>query len=267
MTLSSSDGWPLSGPMTRVRRWPLTSRAEHEGQQQQARSRPRPRCTCSGAASGRSGRRSPSVVATISASRAARSSWTSARPSALPKNLADEVLRQPLHQQQARSRRASPTAGSRTWSVRRPARTCATWATNSARDVDERAPCGVVQTELAVSTVGARATTLPSEQRRRRPGRAGGTRASAGAGGSGGSRARGRTAGRRGRGRAHRLGPLEAHPDLADLELVAEAHRGDALDPPAVDVRAVGAGRGPRRTSSGRGRSGRRARPTRTGRR
>ena len=33
--------------------------------------------------------------------------------------------------------------------------------------------------------------------------------------------------------------PFEPHPDLADLQLVAEAHRRDALDAAAVDVRAV----------------------------
>src|SRR6266849_4242551 len=35
--------------------------------------------------------------------------------------------------------------------------------------------------------------------------------------------------------------PFEAHPDLADLELVAEAQRGHPVDAAAVDVRAVGA--------------------------
>ncbi len=37
----------------------------------------------------------------------------------------------------------------------------------------------------------------------------------------------------------HRRPSFETHPDLADLQLVAETERRHALDPPAVDVRAI----------------------------
>ena len=82
--MSSSDGWPLTGPNEIVRRWPLTSLPEDERQQKERPRRPPPTCTCTGGARGRSGRRSPALPARIIDSDS-QTSWTSASPSSAPK--------------------------------------------------------------------------------------------------------------------------------------------------------------------------------------
>ena len=71
------------------------------------------------------------VVASASAS-TSQMSWTSASPNFVPKKV--WVTRSWGRRCMSRSEipPSSPTVGSRIWSVRRPARTCAAWAANSA---------------------------------------------------------------------------------------------------------------------------------------
>ena len=185
MTFSSSVGWPLSGPMTRVRRWPLISVPRTKVR----RSRPTP-----AAAhvylywrSQRSERTTiPSVVATISAAEEPDRAGPRPGPSVLPKKVwLTRSCGQPLHQQERDP--AEHRDGRQQDLVRAaPGQDLRGMGDEERRDVDEQ-PLRVVQTELAVDRRverhAARAATSP------RPGRAGGTRASAGAGGSGGSRA------------------------------------------------------------------------------
>ena len=73
----------------------------------------------------------PSVVATASAP-SSHTSWTWASPRVVPKNV---CVTRSCGRRSIRSSEIPPsiaTVGSRIWSVRRPARTCATWATSSA---------------------------------------------------------------------------------------------------------------------------------------
>ena len=217
-------------------------RAEARTSAAAGRRRPRPRCTCSGAASCRSGRRSRA----------------SSRRSSAPEQ-PDEL---DLGQAERRRRRTSGvtrSCGSRSISsseippsiadgrqqdLVRPA------AGEDLRGVggEQRArgrssrPCGSYRPNVPLTV--APSDTLPTT-------RATATRPSSR---SSSQRGRGRigprTRGRRGRpgaprrrprGIRHAERPLEPHPDLADLELVAEAQRRDAVDPLAVDERAVGA--------------------------
>ena len=137
--MSSSDGWPDSGPIESVRRAPLTSRAEHEGQQQQRDPGRRPRVLVGPQPGVRADgeREAPRSPPSATSS---QPSWSWPRPSSAPPNdWVDEVLGQPLHQQQPDAAEHAPTAGSSTWSVRRPASTNARWTTNRATEVDEQA--------------------------------------------------------------------------------------------------------------------------------
>ena len=73
----------------------------------------------------------PSVVAIASAT-SSQTSWTSARPSVVPKNV---WLTRSCGSRSMSSSEMPPSiaiVGSSTWSVRRPARTWARWAASSA---------------------------------------------------------------------------------------------------------------------------------------
>ena len=106
------------------------------------------------------------------------------------------------------------------------------------QQVDRRDP-GRRTAGTSPSTVAAERDAADDEGERDER-RAGGARSSAVVDGS----ARGRRAAPGLGACAARLGrhpsrPLETHPDLADLQLVTEAHRRDAVDATAVDVRPV----------------------------
>jgi hypothetical protein len=151
--------------------------------------------------------------------------------------LRHEVLGQALHEAGARSRRAarSSATGSGPFAAGEDLRGV---GREQRDDVDEE-PLGVVETELAVNgrlerqapdreCTATSASSRSSSQRGR--GRIGPSSPAAAAVGSPHAAPW----------HSSRECPLQPHPDLADLELVPEAHRRDAVDPPPVDVRAVG---------------------------
>ena len=138
-------------------------------------------------------------------------------------------------------------AGSRTWSVRRPART------NSEVHEAERArgrraghagPGGAKSRPSGAAPASTRrAEPLGRAERRRADDHRQGDEREQGElrrPRAGADRRNSRRAVGPGR-RRSRATPVEPEPDLADLELVAEPERRDALDGHAVDERAVGA--------------------------
>ena len=99
MTLSSSVGWPLNGPSWRVRRWPLISVPEDEGQQQQTDADGRPGVLVA----------AQPAVGPDDDAEGRRQGECQQQPDELDlgqpelgaeEGLGDEVLRQALHQQQ-----------------------------------------------------------------------------------------------------------------------------------------------------------------------
>ena len=179
----------------------------------------------------------PSVVATVSAP-SSQMSWTCGETDfRAEERLGDEVLRQPLHQEQRHAAEhghgreqdlVGPAAGEDLRGMGHEqgddvdrARPCASYSLNrpstrgSERDAadDERHADQAEQPEFEPARSGPDRSERAGE--RRQPDapalRAGG----------------------------HRSASFEAHPDLADLQLVTEAERRDALDPTPVDVRAV----------------------------
>ena len=128
MTFSSSDGWPLTGPNDRVSRWPLISVPRTN-----VRSRRATPVAAQVYLYMRSQRSERTTIASVVArpiDRTSQTSWTSARPrSVLPivwitrfcgnRSISSRLIPP-----------SNPTAGRSTWSVRRPARTWATWASS-----------------------------------------------------------------------------------------------------------------------------------------
>ena len=236
--MSSSDGWPLKRPDLERQALAVDLGAEARRSAAAGRRRRPPTCTCSGAASCRSGRRSRA------------SSRSPARPAARPAG---------PRRARASSRRTSASTrscGSRSMSSsemppsiadRRQQHLVGPAAGQDLGEVGgeqrpevDREALRVVQPERPVDRRPERQAADDqrdrdeAEQPQLLPARSRADRAED-------ARQR-RRAGRRGPRGSHRPSsdrPLEPHPDLADLELVAEADRGDAVDAAAVDVRAV----------------------------
>ena len=171
MTLSSSVGWPLNGPILSVRQGAVGLLAEDEGQQQQADPGRRPGvlvATQPGVradddrqhADDRDGDQQPQQLDARPGRARRRSaeparSWGSRSISSSP------------------SPPSSPTAGSRTWSVRRPART---WATCAAARAPGRSPAGRIgglddQRAIGQERPGRPERDAARDQGDRRPGR------------------------------------------------------------------------------------------------
>ena len=213
MTFSSSDGWPLNGPNCSVRREPLISRAKDERQQQQADARRRPRVLVAaqpavGADDDPEGRRDrdrqeqPDELDLGEAER---------RPERV---LGDEVLRQPLHQQQ---RDAAEQADDRQQDLVRPAAGEDLGEMGAARARRGRwQVCRRRQGRTTPSTV-APSEMLPTRSASATRRRAG-PRASAGAAGSGRGPAAGRVAAGSRRGRRRPAGRRVMRPRPARAE-------------------------------------------------
>ena len=242
MTLRSSDGWPLTGPSWRVRRWPLISVPKHERQQQQPDADGGPRVLVAAQPACRSGRRSPSVVATSSAS-SSQTSWTSARPSSVAEErLGDEVLRQPLHQQE---RDPAEQRDGRQQDLVGPA------AGEHLGDMGgEQRRRGRSRGRAGRPGANAPVTVAPERQaadheRERDQGEQPRLRASAAAAGSdrGSAAVAGRSARADARGAParHRRARSSRNRTWPTWSSSPKPSGGDALDRPAVDVRAVGA--------------------------
>ena len=181
----------------------------------------------------------PRVVARASAS-SSQMSWTSASPNSVPKNV--WVTRSCGSRCISSSEipPSSATVGSRTWSVRRPASDLGGVGGEQGGRRRSPGPAASYSAELArrpsPRATGSRptsATATSAEQLELEPARPRADRPE-----DARERRRARGSGRA-RGVRSPERSLEPHPDLADLELVAEAHRRDAVDAPAVDVRAV----------------------------
>ena len=160
-------------------------------------------------------------------------SWPSAEHR-VAERLGDEVLRQPLHQQQAEP--AQHPDGRQQHLVGPPAGEDEREVDGEQRaEVDERGPAGraarspgrrrAAPARRACGAAGSRPATPRRRPARRRRGRAAPAR-SARARADAGSRGSGPAPGRR----RSRAAPVEAEADLADLDLVAEPERPEALD-------------------------------------
>ena len=180
MTLSSSDGWPLSGPEAERQPRAADVDAEDEDEQQQRDAGRGPRVLVA---------TQPAIRADDDRERGRDGQPTGAARRAGPgraqlarrrNRLPDEVLRQPLHQEQARSRRASPTAGNRTWSDPPPGERRTRGAPRTARPGRSRWPARQRHPQRRSIRSGrprgrpARSHPGRRSRRRARPRRAGG---------------------------------------------------------------------------------------------